>query len=231
MSEKELTLVDRCVLITLMIKATPLQQTYLTNVAGIGIKPEHRRRLSSQGLIEVTEKPRIILALTDAGWRRAAEEMGAEPPKRAGGAGGTLYIALDFLRRFIDHSGIRADDLFRLQTNGADVASAVAAPGPADPAPTPPAPAPGRQADPVALVRQAYRELAPAPGDYVMLADLRSALDDLSRAEVDAALLELNRERNVHLVPESNQKVLKPEERAAAVSIGNQDKHLLAISS
>ena len=41
----------------------------------------------------------------------------------------------------------------------------------------------------------------------------------------------LNRERGVNLVPESNQKVLKPQERAAAVTIGNQDKHLVAISS
>ncbi|MCI4062074.1 hypothetical protein MRQ36_05640 [Micromonospora sp. R77] len=223
MPEKELTLVDRCILVTLMIKATPLPQTYFTNVVGISMKPDHRRRLQSLGLIEVAEKP-ITLELTDEGWKRAAEELGAEPPKRAGAAGGTLYVALDFLRRLIDHSGTRADDLFRLRITGGDVVSAVTAAPASDPAPD-------RQADPVARVRQTYRELAAAPGDYVMLSDLRSALDDLSRAEVDAALVELNRERNVHLVPESNQKVLRPEERAAAVSIGNQDKHLIAISS
>ncbi|MFG1757976.1 hypothetical protein [Micromonospora echinofusca] len=223
MPEKELPLVDRCILITLMIKATPLPQTYFTNVAGIGLKADHRRRLLSLKLIEVTEKP-ITLALTDAGWRRAAQELGAEPPKGAGSPGGTLYVALDFLRRLVDHSGLRVDDLFRLQINGEAVASSVSTPPTSGPAPS-------RTADPVALVRQAYQGLAAAPGDYVMLSDLRSALDDLSRAEVDAALVELNRERNVHLVPESNQKVLRPEERAAAVSIGNQDKHLIAISS
>ncbi|MBE1492754.1 hypothetical protein [Plantactinospora soyae] len=208
-----------------MIKATPLPQTYFTNIAGIGLKAEHRRKLVSLELIDVTEKP-ITLALTDDGWRRAAEELGAETPKSAGSAGGTLYVALDFLRRLIDHSGVRADDLFRLQINGGDVISALAA------APStvtdPPA---GQEADPAILVRRAYQELAAKPGDYVMLSDLRSALDDLSRTEVDAALIRLNRERDVHLVPESNQKVLRPEERAAAVSIGNQDKHLLAISS
>ncbi|WP_433532175.1 hypothetical protein ACQPYA_09090 [Micromonospora sp. CA-263727] len=206
-----------------MIKATPLPQTYLINVAGISsLKPEHRRRLLSLGLIEVTEKP-ITLALTDKGWERAVGELGAEPPKRAGAAGGTLYVALDFLRRLIDHSGIRADDLFRLQINAAEVAPALAVP--ADDAPAAPRP------DPVTLVRQAYRGLAAAPGDYVMLADLRTALDGLPRTEVDDALIRLNRDRDVHLVPESNQKVLRPEERAAAVSIGNQDKHLIAISS
>ena len=219
MPEKELTLVERCILITLMIKATPLPQTYFTNVARIGIKPDHRRKLLSLKLIEVTEGP-ITLALTDEGWNRATDELEAEPPKGAGTPGGTLYVALDFLRRLIDHSGTRADDLFRLQINGNDVVAPLAAPA-----------APNRQADLVTLVRQAYQKLATSPGDYVMLSDVRSALGDLSRAEVDAALVELNRERNVHLVPESNQKVLRTEERAAAVSIGNQDRHLIAISS
>ncbi|MEQ4303695.1 hypothetical protein ABNF97_20345 [Plantactinospora sp. B6F1] len=225
MSEKELTLVDRCILVTLMIKATPLPQTYFTNIAGIGLKAEHRRRLLSRELIEVTEKP-ITLALTDEGWRRAAEELGAEAPRGAGSTGGALYVALDFLRRLIDHSGTRADDLFRLQISGGDVVSALAA------APPPaPGPAPDRDADVATMVRRTYQELAGRPGDYVMLSELRSALGDLPRAEVDAALVRLNRERNVHLVPESNQKVLRPEERAAAVNIGNQDKHLIAISS
>ncbi|MEW2472192.1 hypothetical protein AB0875_00210 [Micromonospora gifhornensis] len=219
MSEKELTLVDRCILITLMIKATPLPQAYLTNVAGIGIKPDHRRRLESLDLIEVTPKPRIILELTDKGWERAAQELGAEPPTRAGTTGGTLYVVLDFLRRLIDHSNVRADDLFRLQIKADEVAPAPVAATAADPA------------DAATLVRQAYHRLAGQPGDYVMLADLRAALGDLSQAEVDAALIQLNQERNVHLVPESNQKVLRPQERAAAVNIGNQDKHLIAISS
>ncbi|MBB5110993.1 hypothetical protein FHU28_000832 [Micromonospora echinospora] len=219
MPEKELTLVDRCILVTLMVKAAPLPQTYFKNVAGISLKPEHRSRLKSLGLIEVTEKPRIVLTLTDKGWNRATEELGAEPPKRAGTAGGTLYVALDFLRRLIDHSGIRADDLFRMQINRDEVVA-------------PPVASPASAAvDAVALIRQAYHELAAKPGDYVMLADLREALADLPRHEFDAALVTLNRERGVNLVPESNQKVLKPQERAAAVTIGNQDKHLVAISS
>ncbi|WBB57224.1 hypothetical protein [Verrucosispora sp. WMMD573] len=204
-----------------MIKATPLPQTYFTNVAKISLKPDHRRRLRSLDLIDVVEKPRITLELTDKGWRRAAEELGSEPPKGAGTAGGVLYVALDFLRRLIDHSGSAVDDLFRLQIKGEAVVSALTVPSPVT-APT---------VDAVALVRQAYHGLAGRPGAYVMLSDLRAALDSLGRAEVDAALVKLNRDRNVHLVPESNQKVLRPEERAAAVNIGNQDKHLIAISS
>ena len=33
----------------------------------------------------------------------------------------------------------------------------------------------------------------------------------------------------VSLIPEENQKVLTPDDRAAAVEIGDQDKHLIAI--
>ncbi|MEU6023136.1 hypothetical protein [Micromonospora sp. NPDC047134] len=201
-----------------MIKAAPLPQTYLKNVAGISVTPAHRRRLESLDLIEVTPKPRIILELTDKGWERAAQELGAEPPARAGTTGGTLYVVLDFLRRLIDHSGTRADDLFRMQIKADEVALT-------------PQPVAAGSADPVTRIRQAYHGLAGGPGDYVMLADLRAALGDLPRAEFDAALIQLNQERNVHLVPESNQKVLRPQERAAAVHIGNQDKHLIAISS
>ncbi|MDG4803773.1 hypothetical protein [Micromonospora sp. WMMD980] len=215
MPEKELTLVDRCILVTLMVKAAPLPQTYLTNVAGISLKADHRRRLESLGLIEVTQKP-ITLALTDKGWDRATEELGAEPPKGAGTAGGALYVALDFLRRLIDHSGVPADDLFRMQITRDEVR---------------PAPAPSPTGDAATLIRRAYHEMAAKPGDYVMLADLRDALTELPRADFDAGLRTLNQERAVNLVPESNQKVLKPQERAAAVTIGNQDKHLIAISS
>jgi len=35
--------------------------------------------------------------------------------------------------------------------------------------------------------------------------------------------------RDVKIVPESNQKTLKQADRDAAVSIGNQDRHLIAI--
>jgi len=225
MPEKGITLVDRCILVTLMIKASPLPQTYFTNIAGIGLKADHRRRLQSLKLIEVTEKP-ITLSLTDEGWRQAAAELGAEAPKGAGSPGGTLYVVLDFLRRLIDHSGTGADDLFRLQISGGDVISAITA-APSTVASTAASP----DADVATLLRRAYKELAAEPGDYVMLSDLRATLDGLSRTDVDAALIQLNRDRNVHLVPESNQKILRPEERAGAVSIGNQDKHLIAISS
>ncbi len=41
----------------------------------------------------------------------------------------------------------------------------------------------------------------------------------------------MNRLPDVNLIPESNQKALEARDREAAVSIGNQDKHLLSIGT
>ncbi|MDG4763028.1 hypothetical protein O7632_02705 [Solwaraspora sp. WMMD406] len=228
MSEKDLTLVERCVLINLMVKAAPLQQSYLINVAGVtGFKATHRRALETLGLIEVTEKP-ITLHLTDSGWEAAKAELSKdEPPKGAGTAGATLYTVLDFVRRLIDHSGVRADDLFRMQFKPNEIATTIS---PAEPVGTTANGSEASQVDVATRIRRAYHELIDQPGDYVMLAALRAALADLPRDDLDTALIKLNQDPDVQIVPESNQKVLRTQERDAAVSIGNQLRHLISIS-
>lgn len=66
-------------------------------------------------------------------------------------------------------------------------------------------------------------------GAWVGLAELRMFLQDVPRAQVDQELRMLNRQEDVNLVPESNQKTLTPADREAAVNIGEQDKHLIWI--
>lgn len=83
--------------------------------------------------------------------------------------------------------------------------------------------------DPGTRIRQAYRELAPAPGRWVGLATLRERLADLPRGEVDGALVGMLGSPGVSLVPESNRKTLSGHDRAAAVHVGGEDLHLLAI--
>lgn len=79
-------------------------------------------------------------------------------------------------------------------------------------------------------IRTAYAAAtARTGGDGVMLADIRPALTTWTRAEQDAALITLNREPGVSIVPESNQKMLRQDERDAALWMGNQWKHLLFI--
>jgi hypothetical protein len=58
---------------------------------------------------------------------------------------------------------------------------------------------------------------------------LRDELGGASREEVDVALHALYRTPEVSLIPEENQKGLTAADRAAAVVIGDQNKHLIAI--
>lgn len=89
-------------------------------------------------------------------------------------------------------------------------------------------------------IRAAYRRViaqqGKRPGDWVMLTDLRPDVGG-HRPHVDAALVRMGRGdyrgprgyNDVSIVPESNQKTLTAYDRAAAVRIGNQDNHLIAI--
>lgn len=101
-------------------------------------------------------------------------------------------------------------------------APAAAAPSPTSPTP---APSPAETAD---RIRQAYYRLVAQPGDWLFLSDLRAALPDLPRADFDAAVRVINAADGA-VAPESNQKVLTDAQRAGAIYLGNQHKHLISI--
>lgn len=212
MSDDNLTFVQRCALVILMVEAREVPNTDLKNVRGLDLKKEYRDPLTKDGLIKVRQQRKggpLSLELTDKGWRRAIAELGGDLPARAGSGGAALYAVLETVRHFLDRSNMTAQEFFVAPDDVQD--------------PTPP--------DIEARIRKAYGELAPRAGAWVMLAKLRAALGQVPREDVDATLVRLNQAPDVRLIPESNQKVLTADERAAAVSIGNQDKHLIAIGS
>jgi 2'-5' RNA ligase len=83
-------------------------------------------------------------------------------------------------------------------------------------------------------VVDAYRKALQARGiseGYVYLTHVRQQLPaGMTRDEQDEAIRELNRMDGVRVIAEANQKTLTGEHRANAVSIGNQDKHLISIN-
>lgn len=85
------------------------------------------------------------------------------------------------------------------------------------------------QPDVGAAIRSAYGRLAAKPGEWVPLTGLRSELTWAHRSQVDDVLVELADAVDVHFASEANQKVLTDEDREAALRLGGQDKHLLAI--
>ncbi|MBN6034745.1 hypothetical protein [Amycolatopsis sp. 195334CR] len=86
-----------------------------------------------------------------------------------------------------------------------------------------------RTGDLESLIRQAYRALATAPQDWIRLARIRPKLNGAEKSEVDETLLEMMKTGTVHLAPDSNRSALTDADHAAAVRIGGEDKHIIAI--
>jgi hypothetical protein len=79
----------------------------------------------------------------------------------------------------------------------------------------------------------AYLRLKDPDSDWVSLRRLRAELSNMghSRAAQDEHLRKMNRVPGFTLAPESNQKILTDEDRAAAIHLGGQDKHIVAWDS
>lgn len=206
----ELTGSEQAVLLVLMAESRPVSNPELERL-GPKLDKRQRDRLNRLGLIESTGTRPLVHELTDAGWAMCRALLDADTPPRSTGQGRALYTLLGALHRYFQHADLVPADVFL---------------------PAGPAEQPDRATgDPEVLLRTAYTDLAARPGGWVSLLRLRQALPDLPRPTVDAALISLYQQPGVSLIPEENQKVLTPADRDAAVEIGNQDKHLIAIES
>ncbi|SDH17017.1 hypothetical protein SAMN05216553_11739 [Lentzea fradiae] len=86
-----------------------------------------------------------------------------------------------------------------------------------------------RSRDIESLIRSVYEELAVEPQDWIRLARIRPRLNGAERGEVDETLVKMMKTGTVHLAPESNTKVLTAEDHAAALRVGSEDLHLVAM--
>jgi hypothetical protein len=211
---EELTGTEQAVLLVLMAEARPVRNPELAAL-GPKLEKSKRDRLVRLGLIEANATVRPMeIELTDRGWALCARLIGADAPARATGQGKALYTVLAGLRRYFDREDVAPGDVFvPLDAN----------PPEGDPDPL--------GDDIEARVRDAYVGLAAHAGGWVDLVRLRDALPDLSKQDLDDALTRMYRSPGVSLIPEENQKTLTAEDRAAAVEIGDQDKHLIAIEN
>lgn len=210
----ELTGTEQAVLLVLMAEARPIRNPELATL-GPELKKRDRDRLADRGLIEITTEGRaMVLELTDRGWATCAKLFGADTPAQSKGQGKALYTVLRALRRFFDRDDLAPGDVFVALDDG---------PPEGDPDPG------GDEIE--ARVRAAYVRLAATEGGWVDLVRLRAELPDVSKHELDVALTRMYRTPGVSLIPEENQKTLTAMDRAAAVEIGDQDKHLIAIEN
>jgi hypothetical protein len=211
----ELTGSEQAVLLVLMAESRPVPNSELERLGPKLDKPQ-RDRLNRLGLIETTGPRPLVHELTDAGWALCRALLDADTPPRSTGQGKALYTLLGALHRYFQRAELAPADVFL----------------PAEPSGQAPGEAPEtNQPNPEVRLRTAYAGLAARPGGWVSLSQLRQAVPELPRPTVDAALISLYQQPGVSLIPEENQKVLTPADRDAAVEIGNQNKHLIAIES
>jgi len=193
------------VLLVLMAESRPVPNPELVEL-GPKLERPGREKLNDHGLVESTRSGnRFVHELTDKGWRLCREILSAGPPRGAAGAAKALYTVLGALDRYLDRADLSLADAFGYP---ADVQATATTED---------------------RIRDAYTKLMPWPGGWVSLTLLRHELADVPRADVDTALHTLHRAADVSLIREENQKALTDGDRDAAVVIGDQHKHLIAI--
>lgn len=199
----DLTGTERAVLLVLMAESRPVPNPDLIAL-GPRLDKAGRDKLNSLGLIESERTGgRFVHELTDRGWRVCRDILAAAPPAGATGPAKTLTTVLHGLQRYLVRADLSLAEVFW----------------------------PDTPSSPADRIRGAYTALAARPGAWVALAKLRGHLDDLPRTDIDDALGELFRAGAISLIPEENQKVLTPPDRAAALEVGNQAKHLISIEA
>jgi hypothetical protein len=212
MTDAQLSIPERSALLVLMTFVSAASNSEIRERYGFTIDKPVRRRLEDEGYLTWTTGARnvVVHELTDKGWARCRDELATSLPGRAHRAYRILRGVLVSLDHYLTTTDLTLADFLEPQAKpGVDD---VADPRPADD-----------------RLRASYGELASRPGAWVGLARLRKALPDVAREEFDDALLRLDLLPQVSLIAEVNQKALTAADRAAAIHVGGDDKHLLSI--
>ncbi|GAB3265974.1 hypothetical protein [Kineosporia babensis] len=201
MSEPGLTPRDHLILFTL----SALDQEVVTNAdlkaaVGFTIDKPNRDRLVKAGLLTAQTVKRVYhYELSDKGWARCSEELSTTAPPRSDAGTRVLYLQLNRLGRFLRSADLTFAGLSDTKLSVED------------------------------QIRAAYRELAPTPGEWISLLELRERLATIPRATVDPVLLSMLHDPSVDIAPDADQAGQSKAERAAALIIGGKAKHLISI--
>ncbi len=194
---------ERSAMLVLMALNREVGNKELKETLKINLKAPARNKLNRDGLIESRKPERMFIhKLTEKGWAWAKAELTQPAPPRSGSIGAALYAVLNALGTGLDRRRLTMADLFGPGTT------------------------PGFVAD---QIKAAYRRLAKRPQDWVYLSELRPLIERASKAEVDSALKEMYRGKFITLTLEEDQRSLTAAQRAAAIRVGVDDLHLIAM--
>ena len=190
---------ERAALLALMLQNRAVPNPELTKM-GIELRPAGRAKLNKAGLLKTwTESRPYVHEITAEGIAWIEQDLEAAEPPVRSGP----YVVVSFqvLRALAQH----------IRRGGGHIADIL------------------HPADLETLIRTAYVDLSVKPQDWVRLAKLRPKLNGAGKDEVDHVLLRMVKEGVAHLAPDSNRKVLTDADHAAAIRVGSEDKHLMAI--
>jgi hypothetical protein len=211
---------QRTAMLALMVAARDLNNNELTEMTGSSLTGQKTKRLVDDKLIETDTKARPqVHTLTDDGWAWCANALAQGPEGASGSAEKTLYTILAGVHRYLERTGLKPADVFVADPSAP----------PAAKAPKPKAATKAAKPSAESLIRSAYRLLCREPRGLVSLTELRPLVTGYTEKQVDAALVKMNLQPGVSIIPQSNQKVLTDADRAAMVRIGNEDRLLLRI--
>ncbi|MDX6742980.1 hypothetical protein [Actinocorallia sp. A-T 12471] len=225
MAHIEFGVPERALLLALMALGGTADNPTLKARVGTALDGEARRKMNDLKLVSSEKRGRSYHhTLEEDGWAWCVAELSAEPPAARSSLGRTLYVVLGMLRDRLDRADLSLAEFVTADSLSLDESAESAEA--AEPAPVP---APVSDEELENRVRAAYFQVAARPGSWVSLTAVRAALGDAPRDRVDDVLRRMERGTDVFIAPESDQKSLTAEDRAAAVRVGDRDKHLLAI--
>lgn len=205
----ELTAAEYSYLVLLQAEGREISNSEMDELYGVRLKTPDYEKLNADGYVVSTTKPRPYRhVITDKGSKVLADPLEvdqgrtADGGKRSTGERQLLWAAMVAQQKLIARLLSRRDQAEIVVEEPADLD--------------------GR-------IRAAYTKLAGAPGEWVDLSALRPLFGDVSRAEFDEALARMLDARDVRLEPDPLGHRIGAEERNAAVSIGGEDRHKLAI--
>jgi hypothetical protein len=204
----ELAPADYAFLIILKAEGRELSNTEMDNLYHVRLVGDDYARLNAAGYVSSNTARRPYRhAITTEGLGRLASPLGidegrAEEGKRSSPTEKRLWAAVV----------AQQAEIVRLRAAGNGTVEVVEAPAGLD-----------------SRIRAGYTKLAGAPGDWVDLAELRPLLPDVPRRELDKALLRMHRAGDVSLEPDPLAHRIGADQRSAAVRVGGEDRHKLAI--
>jgi hypothetical protein len=215
MPPNDLTIDDLCILLVLLAEAREIDNNEMDETYGLRLTGKPKERLNRRKLVASRQVKGSLLGhrLTPEG-RAVCDEALAT---RLGHGGGPKVAALSALllglARHLKNEGKSSlAEIFRAD----------------EPTLSPVRPPSGEDGIETSL-RRAYQSVTGTERRYVRLEEVRVVLSHIPKSELDRTLKQLAKAKRIHLAPDDYRGSLSTAQRAAAITFGGRQNHLIMI--